>query len=307
MVLLLAHHFAKTGTVTLKCYSDGWTGDIVIRDVHVTAVKVGQLTDNGTGSGTGSPRAVYAQDGSYRPYLNTSGQVLQNISIPSGTWLIRATAWASGGSGNRVDCSLVVEGLTADQSFEDLESGERTVSLEGSATVHFSSTVSIVCKPTKGGWIVYGSAISAIQVGTLKYGQLGGSMTTSGSGSPTVVGGEGGPGFMTDSTSLASIGSMSLGAGSWFLTSKLSVQAGASTPKVTCQLKTSTASSQGRVILDTGDNLYNEMAMSLTKKLTATTNATVACNQSAGSLGAGYFDLKIFAFKAGTLTDTDLD
>ena len=26
MVLLLAHHFAKTGTVTLKCASDGWTG-----------------------------------------------------------------------------------------------------------------------------------------------------------------------------------------------------------------------------------------------------------------------------------------
>ena len=85
------------------------------------------------------------------------------------------------------------------------------------------------------------------------------------------------------------------------------VQAGASTPKVTCQLKASTASSQGREILDTGNNLYSWMAMSLTKKLTATANAMVACDQSGGALGAAYFDLKIFALKAGTLTDTDID
>jgi len=87
----------------------------------------------------------------------------------------------------------------------------------------------------------------------------------------------------------------------------LSFQAGAATPSVTCQLKVSTAKDQGRVILDTGNDLYNWTAMSLTKKLTATASAAVACNQSAGSLGASFFDLKIFALKAGKLTDTDLD
>jgi hypothetical protein len=156
------------------------------------------------------------------------------------------------------------------------------------------------------GWFIYGSAISAIKIGTLKYGQLGDSQTTVGSGSPTAIGGYGGPGGITDATSPASIGSMSLGAGAWFVTSKLSLQAGTST-KVTCQLKASTAFSQGRVILDTGTSLYNWMAMSLTKKLTATANAIVACDQSGGSLGAAYFDLKIFALKAGSLTDTDID
>ncbi len=194
MVLLLAHHFVKTGTVTLKCYSDGWTGDVVVRDVHVTAVQVGQLTDNGTSSGTGAPQGIYAQNGDYRPYVDTTAHDLQNLSIPGGTWLIRATAWAFGGGGNRVDCALIVEGLTADQSFEDLEGGERTISLEGTAKVNFNATVTLRCNVAKGGWIVYGSAISAVQVGTLKYGQLGGTLTTSGSGSPTVVGGDGGPG-----------------------------------------------------------------------------------------------------------------
>ena len=307
IVLLLAHHFAKTGTVTFKCYSDGWAGDVLARDVHVTAVQVGQLTDNGTSSGTGSPRAIYAQNGDYRPYLDTSAHDLQTMSIPSGTWLIRATAWAYGGSGNRVDCVLDVEGLTADVSFEDLESGERTISLEGTAKVNFNATVILRCNVAKGGWIAYGSAISAIQVGTLKYGQLGGSSTTTGSGSPTVIGGEGGPGGIVDTTSLAPIGSMSIGAGSWLVTSKLSLAAGGGTPKVTCRLTISTASSQSRLVLDTGDNLYGWMAMSLTRKLTATSNAAVACNQSAGPLGAFFYDLKIFALKAGTLTDTDLD
>ena len=62
IVMLLAHHFAKTGTVTLKCYSDGWTGDVLIRDVHVAAVQVGQLTDNGLATGTERPGGRYAQD-----------------------------------------------------------------------------------------------------------------------------------------------------------------------------------------------------------------------------------------------------
>ena len=48
IVLLLAHHFAKAGTVTLRCASDGWNGDVLeFGDVHVVAVQVGQLTNNG--------------------------------------------------------------------------------------------------------------------------------------------------------------------------------------------------------------------------------------------------------------------
>ncbi len=49
------------------------------------------------------------------------------------------------------------------------------------------------------------------------------------------------------------------------------------------------------------------LEMSLTSKLASTSQARVVCNQSGGPLGAGYFDLKIFALKAGTLTDTLLE
>ena len=307
--LLLAHHFGKAGTVTLKCYNNGWSGDLLIRDVHVVAVQVGQLTDDSTTTGTGTPRAVYAQDTSFRQYVDTAQHSPQDLSLPAGTWLVRASLfWATGTVGSpRVDCSLVSGNTPQDQSFASFGSDRRTMSLAGVFTLSQAGDVYILCNVSTGGWVVYGSAESAIQVGTLKYGQLGGTLSTTGSGSPTVIGGYGGPGGITDATSLASIGSLSLGAGSWFLTSKLSVQGGGATPKVTCDLKLATGSSQSRVVLDGANSLYNWMAMSLTRKIAATGNASVACNQSAGTLGAGFFDLKIFALKAGTLTDTGLN
>jgi hypothetical protein len=307
MVLLLAHHFAKTGTVTLKCASDGWTGDLLARDVHITAVQVGQLTDNGTTTGAGAPMARYAQDTTVRQYLDTSQHSVQDTSLPAGTWLVRATAWGiSDIAGVQVECDLWTGTAFMDQSFASFGYGERNISLEGVVTVSGTSDAAIFCHDQSDGWFIYGSAISAIKIGTLKYGQLGGSQGTTGSGTPMVIGGYAGPGGITDTTSLASIGSLSLGTGSWFVTSKLSVAAGGGTPKVTCQLKIGTSASQSRVILDTGNNLYNWTAMSLTKNLSAASNATVACDQSAGSLGAFYYDLKIFALKAGTLTDTAL-
>lgn len=310
MVLLLAHHFGKKGTVTLKCNSDGWTGDALIRDVHVTAVQVGQLTDTAGTFGTGAPRAFFAQSSAFRFYNTTANNDIQHVSLPAGTWLVQAAAFtASTSEGDRIDCTIKSSSSTADQAFQDSElfGGRRNISLEGVVTLSGSDTVALVCKDTVAGLVVYQTGISAIKVGTLKYGSIGGPATTTGSGSPTVVGGSGGPGGVSSSNTLQSIGNIALGAGNWFVTSKLSFQSGAPNPKVTCQLQVSGASDQGRVILDAGNNLLNWMALSLTRKLSASAKAVVACNQSAGTLGAGYFDLKVFALKAGTLTDTALD
>jgi len=309
IVLLLAHHFAKKGSAALECYSDGWLGNVLMRDIHLTAVQVGQLIHNGVTTGAGSPQTYYAQNPNERGWTNNGYNLVQQMRIPAGTWFVQAAAWGfSPYDGDRIDCNLKSSSTTADQSFGDWENAvERNISTEGVLTLSAPADVTLSCKDTDGLWLVFGSAMTVMNVGTVKYGQLGGSVTTTGSGAPTVVGGYGGPGGITDTTALATVGSMSLGAGSWFVTSKLSFQAGAATPSVTCQLKVSTAKDQGRVILDTGNDLYNWTAMSLTKKLTATASAAVACNQSAGSLGAGFFDLKIFALKAGKLTDTDLD
>src|SRR6185312_8653246 len=117
IVLLLAHHFAKAGSVSLKCDSDGWTGDVLIRDVHVVAVQVAQLYSGDVTYGTGSPQAYYGQDGTERDYLDTNQHEVQAISLPAGTWLIHATTWAYSGNGNELTCKLMFAGATLDQSF----------------------------------------------------------------------------------------------------------------------------------------------------------------------------------------------
>ena len=163
------------------------------------------------------------------------------------------------------------------------------------------------CHDNQALWYLYGSAISAIQVGTLKYGPLGGSLTTTGSGSPTVVGGyNDSAGGVSASMALQPIATESLGSGAWFVTAKSSFLSAAAA-NTTCQLRLGVGSDQGRVILDAGNEMANWMAMSLTRSLTATSNASLACGQSASTGDVAYFHIRIFALKAGTLTDTDLD
>ena len=84
IVLILAHHFAKAGSATLACYTDQWLGADLIRDVHVTAVQVGQLVDGGTTTGTGSPKAYYAQDTSLRGWTNNAYNLVQKSSASGG-------------------------------------------------------------------------------------------------------------------------------------------------------------------------------------------------------------------------------
>ena len=286
IVLLLAHHFAKSGAVTVNCLNSGVTGDVLVRDLHVTAVQMGQLTDNAGTFGTGSPVAHFSKDGSLRIYGSTSIFDVQDISLPAGTWLVQATAWGrSVSNGDRVDCSLSSSSMTADQFVEDFQGGSvaRTVGLEGIITLANPDHAFLYCKDTLGSWVVLSSAISAMKVGTLNYGPFIGTSTTTGSGTPTVVGRfSDDAGAVPTGTSPQSIGQASLGAGSWFAMSKLSVLAGA-TAKTTCQLQLPGTKDQGRTILDTGNSMIDWLSMSATRKITSSSAASLACVQSAGS------------------------
>ena len=140
------------------------------------------------------------------------------------------------------------------------------MSAEGILTVARPDGATLHCKDAQGFWVVDGSAISAIQVGTLKYGHYrwhvnddrlrfadrGGRLRRAGWHHRRDV-------ARVDRKHL-------VGRGSWFVTSKLSIQAGAPAT-VRCQLQLTGLVDQGRVILDTGNNLYNWLDMSLTRKL----------------------------------------
>ena len=308
MVLVLAHHFAKAGTIYLKCTTNGWTGDVVIRDVHVAAVEVSQLTDDAGTFGSGWPRAVFAQSTSFRQYNDSAVHDVQDLALPAGTWLVQAVGWGFGNAdGDRVDCSLASSSSTADQLAGDFQDHARSLALEGVVTLASPDHVFLHCKDAESFWNVHASAISALQIGTLKYGHFGSAATTTGSGTPTVVGAYSDDvGAVAASSSLQSIASLPLGAGYWFLTSKLSLFADA-LANTTCQLRLGSGRDQGRFILDGGTNSTNWLGMSLTRKLSASSNALIACGQSASTNDVLYLHDKIFALKAGTLTDTLLE
>ena len=311
MELLLAHHFAKKGSVTLQCDSGGWTGEILIRDVHVTAVQVGQLTNGDVTYGAGSPTAYFAQSPSTHLYFDSAVHDVQDLSLPAGTWLVQAAAWGIGfADGDRVDCSLASSSATADsfiQDFEDIAGS--SIGLEGVVTLSNPDLVSIYCKDTAADWSTRGSAMSAMKVGTLKYGHIGTTLTTSGSGSPTVIGAySDDAGAVSTTQSLASIGGVSIPSGSWFVTSHVSLLADSEVAsEVTCQLQLGGARDQGRVVLDSSNYSIGWLGSSLTKKLSASANAAIACNQSNSNYEVLYLHHKVFAIKAGTLTDTVLD
>jgi hypothetical protein len=306
VVILLGHHFAKAGAVTLNCLSTGFAGDLLVRDVHVTAIEVGQLTDNAGTFGTTSPRAYYAQNDTLRGWSTTATQNVQQLSLPAGTWLVQADAWGYGGaSGDRVDCALSSSSSTGDQFVGDFQgSNARAVALDAVFTLANADQISITCHDSAGAWDILSSALSAIKLGTLNYGPFVGRSDTTGTGSPTVVGrySDDAAGVPTG-TAPQSIGQASLGAGSWFAISKLSLLAAASA-KTTCQLQIGGTKDQGRAYLDTSSFMIDWLSMSETKHLTASDFATVACVQSAGTNQVAYWHIRTFAIKAGSLTDT---
>src|SRR5262249_20278807 len=96
MLLLWGAHYPKAGKATLKCYSTAApTGDVLIRDAHLVAVKVGALATNaGTSVGSG-PRGYSVQDtvGRLTSGNGSSNDEIQALNLPSGRWLVQATGW----------------------------------------------------------------------------------------------------------------------------------------------------------------------------------------------------------------------
>jgi hypothetical protein len=308
LVLLLGHHFVKAGSVSLNCTNNNWSGAMLIRDVHVAAIQVGTLTSGDVAYGTGTPIAVFQQVPGQRLYFDANQHVLQDMSLGAGTWLVQASATGLAyANGDRIDCTLASTSSTADFYVDDFEQyAGGTVGLEGVIHLAAPGTISMTCKDSQGTWQVQGSAITAMKVGTLTYGHIGGTMTTSGSGTPTVVGAYSDDvGAVAVSQGAQSIGNLTLGAGSWFVTSHTSLFAGYPA-QVTCQLQLGGANDQARVNLDTSGYAIGWLGMSLTRKLTASSKATIACGQSGQPNDMLYLHDKIFAIKAGSLTDTAL-
>jgi hypothetical protein len=307
VVLLLAHHFGSPGTAWLSCGGGGTAGEVLARDVHLIATKVGKMTVNGKAIGSGAPAAVYSLNNSFRSYAGSGQVTVQHISVPAGTWLVQAAMNADHGFGGtfEVRCSIQGGSNTADQGVTDLQEVRRSIGLEGFVTLSSPGTIALGCNASA--WNVDSSAMSAMKVGKVSVESFGGSLSSSGSGTPVVVEGySDDPGGVPTGGTRQSIAKLPVGSGSWVVVGKLSVLTSAAAT-VDCRLNAAGRTDEAVVQMDTSHELINSMFMAVTRSAPTPLDPGLACDQSAGSNQVVYFHDRIVALKVGSLTDTLLE
>lgn len=312
MTLLMGYHLNTTGKVVLKCYSDVGTGDVLIRDVQLSAIKLGTLTnDVGTYTASAGPRAFEHNNLSPQSVSGGAFQTVGQLSLPAGTWFLQSAVWVGLdiNAPDELQCRLR-SGTSAqliDQSELETTEHDDWIGLEG--VVHLASpeTVNVDCEDVLGPYGVFEATLTAIKVGTLTLRHLvpGGAVTTTGSGNPFVV-----EGYSDDAKSIATSATLKqtdavpLGSGSWLVSAKLSVGVSdSSTETVNCQLRLGSRVDNARSKADASSQQWSWQSMALTGNLTSTTKAQLLCDQTSSSL-AGRFHVRITAIKLGSLTDT---
>lgn len=114
-----------------------------------------------------------------------------------------------------------------------------------------------------------------------------------------------GPVAVTGST-LKTVASMSLGAGSWSIFAKAFLHGGASPSVVTCQLTAGADFDPADAALEKGAGTAFEqtVALNVAHKFTTPGNVTLACKSPGTTVSVNY--IKITAIQAGTLTIVQL-
>jgi hypothetical protein len=252
IVMTVVHHFPTAGSTHVDCYRDASGGIPYLSNLKITATKAGKLTNtqmggSGSSHGSGSPRVISAwRDASASHSGNGSYQSVGQMNVPRGRWWIIAKAQLEGPAvglvpvlcqlkaGSDVDLSRVGLAPTSTQTDVNPISAQIVHVFSSKTPVRFR------CKADAASWEVRHVKITAVQAGTLTNRVLGGSSSTSGSGTPRIIGGHrNGPVSMCAALicGVETLGSMSLAAGSWEVYAKVRLEnvSGAAIP-VDCYL-----------------------------------------------------------------------
>jgi hypothetical protein len=312
ILLLWGAHYAAAGKATFKCYSTAAaTGDVLIRDAHLVAVKVGTLTTNAGTSAASGPRGYSVQDMSGR--LTTGNMAtndeIQTLNLPAGRWLVQATGWylnADLNSDAQLACRIFSGAADGQAATWALHGGapvslglQAVVVLGSPGTVHLQCSSSVQVATTQ-------TAINALKIGTLRYGQLGSPQTTTGSGTPVVdaVYTET-PGYVASGDSLKSTASHAFAAGNWVTTVTQTLLN--STPATeACQLSFGGGRSLQRAKVAYTNSTVEAAWYYLTlgEHLSSKQSARVACDQTGPASEVLWWHLRIIGLEAGSLNDT---
>jgi hypothetical protein len=238
-----------------------------------------------------------------------SNDEIQTLNLPAGRWLVPATGWyvnTDPNSDGQLACRIFSGSIDGQAATWALHGGEpvslglqAVVVLSAAGTVHLqcSSSVSVLTVQT---------AINALRIGTLRYGQRGSPPVTTGSGTPVVdaVYSET-PGYVASGDSLKATAGHTFAAGNWVTTVTETLLN--STPATeACQLSFGSGQALQRAKVAYTNSTVEAAWYYLTlgEQLSSKQPASVACDQTGPANEVLWWHLRIVGLQAGSLTDT---
>jgi len=239
MFLTAVRSSSSTWTASLKCASNQ-TNNIRFRDVRISALK-------GVLSGPGGPKLRRASDANANVPGDGRFHTIASIDVTAGNWWLAAKTSSLNGFGgnNNTVCRIMASSTDKDSTGDGLRYLAEVVNddhgvygLPAVQVAHnfaSSATVNFECKGSK----PFGVAVTkivALKAGTLKRTPLGGSTSTSGSGTPTVLTTYQAASLaIPGSTTYQTLASFPIPAGKWLAEAKATLN-DSSDIRVDCQL-----------------------------------------------------------------------
>jgi hypothetical protein len=304
--LVIPHAFGSPGAAALRCQSDAQTGDVLMRFIRITAMKVSKLTEKVNGGltaiyGSGKPEAtVFGKDAEVQL---DGGNVLRDVAtlgLQAGLWWITAVASVGTTGVGHITCRLATS-VDYDESTATTGGQDDHVPMNVQVTHRFPTdgTVTLRCSAADD-LFVSNYRIVAVRAGHLVNRQVGGAEYNYGTGTPQIYSAFRDDGGTFGSTA-TTIASLVLPAGSWMLAAKLYVDPGINGGfHVLCKLAAGARVDQ----VDTVTYQSHRSIITLlgARALGATGGTVRLACQSAPNVPAHAYWIKLTAIQASTLT-----
>ena len=318
VLLTTAGKLKGSGRAKLKCSADVG-GAVKIRDIEMTAIKVGKLTTRSTlkpavapsgTSGSGKPVVISAKQ-STASAVNGDGswREVARVPISGGRWWIVAKGIAEqGGASDSYECRVSVNGAAGDVGFALGAPGTagdtRPFSLQVASDVGVAGPAVIECR-ADADFRVRKVVINAIRVGTLTIDAL--PAVTSGSGKPRVISWvDSGPLAVPVAGKPQNILTSSLPDGKWLVFATASFKAGgipdSTIRRVNCQLDFSGFKDNVELRYEDTVHRVGSMVMQVPTDTSGSPTVHLRCRRTPGGGSGEILDVTISALKLKKIT-----
>jgi hypothetical protein len=302
ILLTAAGILKRSGNTTVTCVAEVG-GATKIRDIRVTAVKVGTLTTRKTvtvasgpaaTTGSGKPVVISAKQGSPRDIVgNGTYQQAAAVPLSAGLWWITAKGVAdeANASGTDFDCQLLTGGVLSDVAKFGLQSAgpnpgdAAPFTLVGIHDFASPGNAAVECQGDTG-YRVRNVVINAMKLGTLNVEEV---TPTLGSGNPNLrIGYNDGPVNVPASANLETILSLPIPRGKWLVLVKAWYQGnvpGVQVHQANCQLGWSGVKDQAELRYSDDPSQVAQIVMQVPASTPGGQSAVLRCKRESGGSG----------------------